>query len=355
MTTRANNLEGGTNGVAILTTDTGSGDAFTQASSTANQTTTRYYTNVSPIKGSLSARLTYDATGTVLLGWDAAFNQGTSPLTNGQLIIRFYFKALADSSATNTSLFQWRNATTFGGSIGLSPGLILRALTRTGTTIGTSSYVISLNTVYRVEMIVDPGTSTTTGRVRYAIYLGDSTTNLLTTAVDVSGIDCGSAPITSARWGKTAAAGTCDYVVDALYADDVSTAYIGPVAAASPPTVTVGGPVTTTLGATTTRLARRSPCRAHRLRSARSSPGLRPTTPSPAPCRTLQAQVPPPALPRSSTWQPRWLARSRSSPTPVHGRPRVLLTLLQRWPTSWTPPGPSRPPTRLRLRRSGFS
>jgi hypothetical protein len=167
---KANTFEGGSNGVAITTGNSGgaSGDAFQAIGGTLGT-----FSTAAAMQQAMGLRVAY-ANG--VAGSGACFWQGLGSFTT-DVFLRMYFRVDAlPTSVGGVVLCRYLDA-----SSGTCAGVKLLASGKfqnhnaSGGVIGSpSTTVISLNTVYRLEMRVTP--STTNGNMESRLFLGDSLT-----------------------------------------------------------------------------------------------------------------------------------------------------------------------------------
>jgi hypothetical protein len=157
-----------------------------------------------------------------IIGWDSTF-------TGLTFTARGYITFNADTTANGLSLVQVRTAAGSIGGLQLNTGRSLQCVYGgSGTAMPGSAYVITLGTRYRFEMVITPGTTSTSGSFRYMLYADDSTEALVD--VTVTGKDLRSQPVASVRWGKTGTAGDADIVFEEFIASDEHAAPFGPIA-----------------------------------------------------------------------------------------------------------------------------
>lgn len=217
----SNSFEGGTDGTNITAGNSGgtSGDAFAIVLATGSATKT--YTSSNAINGSLSGRITsLNGSDTVVLGYNG--------FSATSFAYRFYVTFLSDTAANGASIYQTRNSSSSIGNLSMNIGLSLRATySSSGVTLPGSTYVVSLNTAYRIEGFIEPGATASSGHYKYAVYAGSSLTPLV--SVDLTGLDLGSSALIDSRFGKTGAAGTVDAIFDDFAISSSATDFIGPI------------------------------------------------------------------------------------------------------------------------------
>lgn len=223
MTLRTFNAEGtGVDGTAV-TTANGGGTAFRSVTVPAN--TFIQYEADAAYKGSMGYRLGSTATG--------AFYLGTPNDDNVTMRGRVYFRFGALPSGTVQFIQFVNTAGTVPGYIHFGSDGKLSIVPNTGT-IQIATNACAANTWYRIEWVIDPGTSATTGYFRLAYYLGESTTAVQT--LTFTTMDLLTANMRYINIGKTNSAGTWSgaFWLDELSVDGVatagaSTAFLGPV------------------------------------------------------------------------------------------------------------------------------
>lgn len=153
----------------------------------------------------------------------------------------------ADTLSSSDQVFSFWNASGSVVTLGLDASLHFKATDAAGTVIHTSSATASAGTWYRVEAAVQPGTSTTTGVLDYAVYVGDSTTAIWS-GTD-SAANLGTVALNAIRFGR----GTSTYAAANRWYDDIavvpmSSGLIGASAKSLLGTTTANGQVTVTGG-----------------------------------------------------------------------------------------------------------
>lgn len=165
-----NTFDGGTNGTAMTTANTGgtSGTAFTAVVSDATFSTEQAHS------GTLSMKMGAQNAAVAAYGrWT-----DTTPAANVQEKQYFFFTT---AHTTDYGLFETRGDTSSGSrkaSVLISGANKLRVNISGNATpiVFTSTADFPLNQWVRVEGMFETGTSDSTGRVRVAMYLGDSST-----------------------------------------------------------------------------------------------------------------------------------------------------------------------------------
>lgn len=140
--------------------------------------------------------------------WD-----GNVALTSADNIL-----TIRDSTQGVVSIYNWSNDLRVSDLNG----------TLSGTTwSGGANPSISGNTWYRIEVIVNKGTTTTNGRLRVGLYAGDSTTAIAT--IDKTDANTGTNQFNYIRFGRTGNfATTATYWIDDYAWQDDVTGFIGP-------------------------------------------------------------------------------------------------------------------------------
>lgn len=226
-----NSFDGGTDGVAVSTANSGgaSGDAFSAAS--AGLAFSNAQSHSSPLSGSF----TDSAQGTTVT-WNAT--------TDVNVAMRAYFWFTNPNSGGNFHLLG-AQTTTDGKApavFRITSGNILRVYldSTTGfawsptTTMPTGQWI-------RAEMLVEQGTDNTNGRLRAGIFAGDSLTPLSESGW-VTGLNLGAGvpwPLNRLRFGK----GALNSLAAGVYMDDLAVntgadytgSWIGPEKSASSP------------------------------------------------------------------------------------------------------------------------
>lgn len=179
-----NNANGGTDGVAVSTVNSGgvSGNAWNSIGGTAP-----VYENTSPIKGPMS--ILCDDVGGVQRSLHWTFTSTT------QAVARFYIRPETTNSQQGRILSF--NA---GGRLYYNNGRILAIYSASGAALWTAGAALSLGTVYRIEASNLAATSTT-GVFVLNTYVGDSTTPEAALSTTISSANFGTA-LTSVSVGR---------------------------------------------------------------------------------------------------------------------------------------------------------
>lgn len=232
-----NTAEGGTNGTGATTGTTGggSGDSFATSIPGASTASTCVFSTAQKAHGSLSYLFTTKPS-------DSSYLQWTMASPGASLSIRFYLYQTTTPSTTSL-ICQIRN----GGQaaqIGLGSDLRLRVQNAVSGDLtnaaGADWDSISLNTWYRIELVVTKGTSGTDGRIQAKVFPLDSTTPVATMTLDNTATNAGTADFTQVRFGRAGGAATAAdqvYYIDDMAAQE-SSSFLGPVGSNIPPAVT---------------------------------------------------------------------------------------------------------------------
>lgn len=214
MTLFTNSAAGGAAGTAATPTNTGggSGDAFH-----FHDVTGTWEFSSTAAHGTLGYRIVGNAA-RAFFGWNGRNTMNMS--------FRTYIR-MTNRPAAEMQIVTARNATTYAGGLNLTPTGILKVTKTGGAPIYTGTTVLALNTWYRLEMAWSPGTSTTTGRVWYSLFQGDSTTAVENfSAVNT---DLGVAALTGIQMGKHTATNDWEAYFDSIALDDATTTLLGPM------------------------------------------------------------------------------------------------------------------------------
>lgn len=219
MTLFTNTAAGGAAGTAATLTNTGggSGDAFLFSDQTGTGTSIWEFSSTAA-HGSLGYRIVGNGS-RAFFGWNG---RNTTTMS-----WRTYIR-MTNRPAAEMQIATVRNATTYAGGLNLTPTGTLKVTKTGGAPIYTGATVLALNTWYRIEMAWSPGTSTTTGRVWYSLFQGDSTTAVENfSAVNT---DLGVAALTGIQMGKHTTANDWEAYFDSIAMDDATTTLLGPLA-----------------------------------------------------------------------------------------------------------------------------
>jgi hypothetical protein len=233
MTLIANTAEGGSDGTAVTTGNSGgaSGTAWagvTIGTGTINFETSQFF------KGSLSYEFAPGSASSCYVHW--------LPTAANTAVFRGYVR-LSGLPSSGQYLINVR--TTGGGTslmgLGVNAGTgTIFIQDTTSTTIFTSTGGLSTNTWYRIEFSLSNG-NTATGAMELKVFTGDDTTEIANLSTSLSARNFGTATQGQVRIGRPTALGT----IAALYWDDLgwsdgTLTLLGPSAANLPPVADAG-------------------------------------------------------------------------------------------------------------------
>lgn len=189
MTLHRNTAEGQASGTTLTGANSGggSGDAFSTPIGGAGGTCV--FSNAQFMHGSQSYLMSATAGNTII----PAF---VFP-TNGSCAFQFYFRIPVLPSA-NVTIFQARNASGVAAKLAISTGNKFVVQNSKGVNLTTFATTIVVNTWYRLEIEIVPGTTITNGTINAGVYLGD--------AAEGSPVDARYAPGATVDAGGSAAA-----------------------------------------------------------------------------------------------------------------------------------------------------
>lgn len=223
-----NSFEGGSNGVAVSTSNSGgtSGTAFNAATAGIN------YSNARAHGGTLSGVFTTDAASTYLAWYPGATTNAAARayfyLTEANSGGEFHLIGLYEASGNAILIFR------------ISASNILRLYKNIAPTANSwaPTTTMPVGSWVRAELLFEQGTTSSNGRVRAAIFAGESSTAIADSGW-VTGLNLGAGTNTMAhvRFGKAAANSNADGV----YIDDLAfrsgTDYTGNFIGSSQPPV----------------------------------------------------------------------------------------------------------------------
>lgn len=227
--------------ITVANSDDGAaGDAFVTvqgAGGTIGTDNTIYFSTLSPLRGSLSGRWTIKGTdsGSTYVRMSAG---GQVPT----LAVRFYFRVNGAIPTGDSHMVRiLSNTTQRTAGLRLMATGALQLTQTTGTGLYTPTDLLSVDTWYRVEIWATPGTTSSTGRVGYAVYVGHDTTPYFEFSSTTANLGTVQA-ITSLEVGKI---GTPDVDFDFSVDDyavntQIGEAFIGPSVVAITASGTVG-------------------------------------------------------------------------------------------------------------------
>lgn len=231
MASLSNTFEGGTNGTSVSNSNSGggSGDVFDGVSIPASSTLT--FTTTAAMNGALGMTATTTAANL------APYAQWSNIVAATRQVMAFSFKMPALPTST-TYIAVFRNATGVAATVGINDTGRLSIYNTTGAQVTATEMTnpLVVNTAYRIEMAVNPGTTTSTGSATLAYYpLASSTA---TQSLSTTTSNFGSAEIDKARFGRVAASAWVGSVhFDDVRVKDLASGWIGPVSAAATPPI----------------------------------------------------------------------------------------------------------------------
>ncbi|MGB4762611.1 MAG: hypothetical protein WBP12_04640 [Candidatus Saccharimonas sp.] len=221
-----NSAEGQPNGTGLVVSNSGgaSGTPFDVVSLTGTSSIT--FSTAQAAKGIASYEFISNSAGTAL----AIFSSGVAGMA-GALRYYLYLTALPSNTIDVAAI---RNNAAVACKLQMTSAGVLRATNASGTTIGTLSGTLSINTWYRLEMQCIVGVDTSSGTISAQYYLGDSLSPI--DSYSSTSVNAGTDPLSDCRIGKYSGSGTFSaYIDDVAYT--ANRAYIiGP----SSPSTSVG-------------------------------------------------------------------------------------------------------------------
>lgn len=219
MTLKTNDAEGGTDGVATSTGNSGGASGTAWDIVNINAGSTFHYESTGAIHGTMSYQVSSTTTATnPLAGWtDTAANQAVarvymsfttmSTVNNQQFGINFR------SGSGSLARSEFNTDGTFRGVMG-------------ATNSSASALALSTGTVYRMEAVAT-GFNGASGALTINVYVGESGT--VFTSISLSGATT-AAQCSAVRFGKHNTSGNVDALYDSIAADIGSSTLLGPVA-----------------------------------------------------------------------------------------------------------------------------
>lgn len=159
MTLYQNSFEGGTDGTNVTTGNSGgaSGDAFSAVNATVK------FATAAALHGSMGGRFTG---GSGWVKWTAS---------SSAFALRFYMKLPASApSGGDAYIATMPTAAGYAGTLSVDSSK--RISLSSDADIVFTSAALSSGTVYRIEVAIQKGTTTSNGTLRFGYYVGDSTT-----------------------------------------------------------------------------------------------------------------------------------------------------------------------------------
>jgi hypothetical protein len=146
----------------------------------------------------------------------------TMPATVPAIAFRGYFKYSA-VPGNALQLVSFRSTADQISRLVMTTARTIQFQNDADSTVATSA-ALSLNTWYRLEMVVQPGTTTSNGYGRYAVYLGDSPTPV--SQFTSSAFNAGTSPLANVQYGKLSGLWNATQTWDAVAIADQAT-FIG--------------------------------------------------------------------------------------------------------------------------------
>lgn len=222
MTVVSNNFEGGSNGIAVTTGNSGgsSGTAFDAVFGTGLT-----YSSADATQGVMGASVAAGAIG--------AGQWNLSSVAHVAAKLKFTPKALATA---DTHLIRIHNGATRVFTVHINAAGKLRVDDATGTSgVFTFSNVLGVGTTYRLEAYVVAGSTTSNGTIKVAYYLGSSTTPVESAYVNTSANTGGSGTVFTLLYLGKYTTSPEAYGFDEFAYDTAATDFIG--ITTTPPTV----------------------------------------------------------------------------------------------------------------------
>lgn len=223
-------------GSAVTAGNSDDGTAGTAFQTSKGATSTINYSDTKVANGTRSHRYTVAAS-------ESAFLQFPLPeATHLDIVVRTYLY-LESTPSASSAIGQVRNVSNVAIAdfqISSTRALVVRdaALTTMTGWSGGSAPVLSLDTEYRLEYILQVGTTVSNGRIRVYLYAGDSTSPIATLDTGTT-VNLGTEAIMLVRFGRAfTSTSAATFVIDEYVAQN-GTTLVGPVGANVPPTVTV--------------------------------------------------------------------------------------------------------------------
>lgn len=221
MGTRLQNRMIGTDGATITALNSADGgDAFT----TVNASGTNVYDDDTP--GAVHSASTC---GYVSATTGQTANYIWSGLSwSTKVALRGYYYFPGSIPPAEIRLMAARHSSGLVGGVAIQNNGRLTWLNSTGS--GNNSWMsngdIVANTLYRIELMLQIGASTSTGIVDVAVYLGDSLTPIKSTHVTNANLSTATA-ITELQFGKITSSGDLTAFLDDIAAEDDPAGFIG--------------------------------------------------------------------------------------------------------------------------------
>lgn len=216
MPTLQNTFDGGTVGATITEANSGgaSGTPFNYVEILAGATAT--YQSTSAMHGGRGCKITGSGA--------HAFLEHDLTTTYTQMSFRFYVR-FPSAPTANCQIFTPRSSADYVAGVNITTALKFQAAQVGGTVLFTSA-TLTANTWYRVEMVVETGTTTANGAIAFKYFLGDSTTaveSFSSTTANTSLL-----PMTMYRIGKVNNTGSTPMDIDSITFNTGSDLFLGP-------------------------------------------------------------------------------------------------------------------------------
>lgn len=231
MTLRQFNSEGGTNGLAVLTTDTGSGDSFDQIDKVGSPTLV--YDSSTFLSGSKSVKL-------VGADGDLAIMRYNG-LNDYQIPERCGF-CLDVANTTRQVIYKAHAASISNYQISLDTTQHLSVHDETGAVVHTFTAALTVGTWYRIEVQHNIGADSTHGQIFVQLSVGLSAT--VTESYSATTLNLGGGTnSTYVAWGKWSTVGALSAHFDEMAINPGTSSAIGVPSAAPTPafTANIGG------------------------------------------------------------------------------------------------------------------
>ena len=209
----------GTDGVTVSTANSAAGgDAFTTVNSSA---TIIYEADVSGAvqSGTTAVYISGDGTQGSLV-WSGTFSN--------RIGLRGYYYWPTSLPGVECRIMAARHAGGLIGGVSVRPSGRLAWLNSSG--VGTDSWTsdddIEPDTLYRIEAVLEAGTTTGNGIIDVAVYEGDSLTPIKSVNSTTANLSTATV-ITDAQFGKVTSSGAQTVLLDSVAAWDDPTGYIG--------------------------------------------------------------------------------------------------------------------------------
>lgn len=210
--------------------DGGAGDTFALSPS---GTSALVFSSVQKAHGSLSHLFTVASGASVYEQWTVT--------AGGSVTARFYVY-FTNTPSTSAPIFSARSSSAQRAAVLYGSDGVLKIIDGASANKTTGWSALSLNTWYRIEVVVTKGTTSSDGRIQVKYFTLDSTSAIGTYDTVSAGhtADTGTADFTQVRFGRPSGVTTSADMV--FYMDDFaaqdSASFLGPVGTNLAPTVT---------------------------------------------------------------------------------------------------------------------